>query len=159
MRYLSFFNWGITLTLTALHIIFIHPSDDFCLHLIERQPLTIAMAITSIQSGVDIVYIVMILLIMSLLIYFSQQSRIDSGRPVSKYDYELYFRSALHMTNSTIAWLTQVIYVLIIILESYISLTVMEIISLFIIPVSTIIDPLVYSLSTKQFWPAVCHTN
>ena len=158
--YLSFFVWGIALIMALLHIMIIVPRGNICLYLIERPPFSKAMAVTGTQSVMDVLYVIMILTITTFLLHLSQKSRIASGRAVSRNDYKLYVRSVLHMSNSVVAWLTPVIYVVAILPESYIPLLLMrDIISLFIVPVSTVIDPLVYSLSTKEFWPVVSCTK
>ncbi len=77
--YVSLVSWGIGLILVMLHIIIVHPRDNACLHIIDREPYAESLAIAVIQCVEYAICHIAILTIFDAILFTENKNCIWSG--------------------------------------------------------------------------------
>ena len=148
-----YFHWLLPIIITVIHLVLITPTDPICSHLVQYPPTFTYIGVVTTALLIDCVLTVAITILSALALRKLEMSRISSGRQLSQSDKQLNVRTVVIMLFNILFTLLFLILTMIGITVTDLSGDIAEIITMFILPIPTIVDPIMYTLSTKAVLP------
>ena len=147
---------GDAVGMSALKITFYQAINSYCCYLIPHTFTYVTIIFMVVDLSMHMLYLISTSSLSILALYNAIQTRKSSGRLATSSDKQLTYSTLMVIITSFVRWSSLIVHVIIDLVTSKASPGTIQLLSLFIISSSNLLNPIVYTCTARELRQYIC---